>query len=692
MKRSTILLAALLASTACTPGGSNGGNSSTAVEPGTAAGVDAAGLNKTVKPGDDFDEYANGGWRAKAEIPADRTATGTFLDVFNKAEASNVAIIDAAVKANAPSGTDQRRIADWYKAFTDTAGIEQRGLAPLKPELDAIAALKDRKALSTMLGGNVRVDVDPLNATNFQTENLFGLWVSQALDKPDTTVPYVLQGGLGLPERDYYLSATPEMAKAREGYKAYLVKLFTLAGMRDPAARAARVFDLETKIAKAHTDIVTSQDVHKADNPWKKADFAARAPGIDWNAFWTAAGLGQQRDFIVWHPQTTAALAKLVAGEPIEAWQDWLAFHRINEVTGLLPAAFDQARFDFFSKQLNGQQKPRPRDKRAIASVNAWLGDAVGQLYVKDYFPASSKTDIQHMVDGIKAAFDKRVAGLTWMAPATKAEARRKIETMRVGVGYPETWRDYASLEVKADDPVGNYRRAELAETRHQLAKIGKPVDKGEWWMTPQTVNAVNLPLQNALNFPAAILQAPFYDPKADAAANYGSIGATIGHEISHSFDNTGSSFDSAGRLRNWWTPEDLKHFQEAGAALAAQYSTYEVLPGLHLNGKQVLAENIADVAGLTAAYEAYHASLGGKAAPVIGGLTGDQRFFLAFAQSWREKQREQALRAEVATDGHAPGRWRAMTVRNLDAWYPAFGVQAGEKLYLAPDKRVKVW
>ncbi|MET0307769.1 MAG: M13 family metallopeptidase [Sphingomonas sp.] len=692
MKRSTILLAALLASTACTPGGSNGGNSSAAVEPGTAVGVDAAGLNKSVKPGDDFDEYANGGWRAKAEIPADRTATGTFLDVFNKAEASNVAIIDAAVKANAATGTDTRRIADWYKAYTDTAGIEQRGLAPLKPELDAIAALKDRKALSTMLGGNVRADVDPLNATNFQTENLFGLWVSQALDKPDTTVPYVLQGGLGLPDRDYYLSGTPEMAKARDGYKAYLVKLFTLAGMSDPAARGARVFDLETKIAKAHTDIVTSQDVHKADNPWKKADFAAKAPGIDWDAFWNAAGLGQQQDFIVWHPQTTVALAKLVAGEPIEAWQDWLAFHRINEVTGLLPAAFDEARFDFFSKQLNGQQKPRPRDKRAIASVNTWLGDAVGQLYVKDYFPASSKTDIQHMVDGIKAAFDKRVAGLTWMAPATKAEARKKIETMRVGVGYPETWRDYASLEVKADDPVGNYRRAELAETRHQLAKIGKPVDKGEWWMTPQTVNAVNLPLQNALNFPAAILQAPFYDPKADAAANYGSIGATIGHEISHSFDNTGSSFDSAGRLRNWWTPDDLKHFQEAGAALAAQYSAYEVLPGLKLNGKQVLAENIADVAGLTAAYEAYHASLGGKAAPVIGGLTGDQRFFLAFAQSWREKQREQALRAEVATDGHAPGRWRAMTVRNLDAWYPAFGVQAGQKLYLAPDKRVKVW
>ncbi len=690
MNPRSILFAALLATTACTSSAPNG--SGTSVAAGTAIGVDLAGLNKQVKPGDNFDEYANGGWRAKAEIPADRTSTGAFLDVFNKAEANNVAIIDAATKANAATGTDQRRIADWYKAYTDTAGIEARGLAPLQGEMNAIAAIADRKALSRMLGGNVQVDVDPLNNTNFQTENLFGLWVTQALDQPDVTMPYVLQGGLGLPDRDYYLSAKPDMAKAREGYKAYLTQVFALAKRPDPAARAQRVFDLETKIAQAHTDIVASQDVHRADNKWKKADFAKKAPGIDWDAFWAAAGLGQQQDFIVWHPEATAKLARLVESEPIEAWQDWLTFQRINEVTAVLPAAFDQARFDFFSKQLNGQQQQRPSDKRAISSVNTWLGDAVGQLYVKDYFPASSKADIQAMVNNIKAAFDHRVANLSWMDDATKKEARRKIETMRVGVGYPESWRDYAALEVKADDPVGNLRRAERFETKHQLAKIGKPVDKGEWWMTPQTVNAVNLPLQNALNFPAAILQAPFYDPKADAAANYGSIGATIGHEISHSFDNTGSSFDADGKLRNWWTPADLKHFQEAAAALAAQYSGYEVLPGLFLNGKQVLAENIADVAGLTAAYEAYHASLGGKAPPVIGGLTGDQRFFLAFAQSWREKQREQALRAEVATDPHAPGSWRALTVRNLDAWYPAFGVQPGDKLYLAPDKRVKIW
>jgi putative endopeptidase len=684
------MFAALLATTACTPSG-NGGNAITA-NAGTAVGVDLDGLNKSVKPGDDFDEYASGGWRAKTEIPADRSSIGTGLLVFNKAEANNIAIIQGAIKANAAAGSDTRRIADWYTAFTDTAGIEARGLAPLGEEMNAIGAINDAKTLSAALGGNVRVDVDPLNATNFATENLFGLFISQGFDKPDINVPYVLQGGLGLPERDYYLSPDPRMAGLRTKYQAYVAKLFGLANMTDPEARAKRVFDLETRIAQAHTDNVTSQDAHKANNPWTKADFARKAPGIDWDAFWNAAGIGSQSDFIVWHPATTTRLAQLVASEPLDAWKDWLAFHSINQVTSVLPAAFDQARFDFFSKELSGQQKPRPRDKRAIANVNVWLGDAVGQLYVKDYFPASSKTDIQNMATNIKAAFDKRVAGLTWMSEGTKAEARKKIAAMQVGVGYPDKWRNYASLEVKADDPVGNLRRAKQAETRHQLAKLGKAPDRGEWWMTPQTVNAVNLPLQNALNFPAAILQAPFYDPGADAAANYGSIGAVIGHEISHGFDDLGATFDSSGRLRNWWTPEDLAHFKSQGAALVAQYDAYEALPGLHLNGKLELSENIADVAGLIASYEAYRASLGGKEAPVIGGLTGDQRFFLAYAQAWRDKSREQQLRARIATDGHAPARWRAMTVRNLDAWYPAFNVQPGEKLFLAPDKRVKVW
>ena len=656
------------------------------------AGVDTSGIDKSVKPGDDFDTYASGAWRTKTEIPADRASTGIFLQVFNLAESRNRAIIDAALAAKAAPGSDQQKIADFYRAFVDTAGIEARGLAPLKPELDAIAALADKRALATMLGADVRADVDPLNATNFHTAHLFGVFVTQGLEAPGTAVPYLLQGGLGLPERDYYLSTDKEMVATRAAYRAYVVKIFTLAGMSDPATRADRVIALETKIATAHLDNVAAQDVHKANNPWKRADFDAKAPGLDWGAFFGAAQLGSQQDFIVWMPDATTKLSALVASEPLASWQDWLTFLHIDAVTSVLPKAFDDASFDLYGRALSGTSQPRPRDKRAIGAVNGNLGDAVGRIYAARYFPASSKRDIQTMVGNILAAFNKRVAALDWMKPATKAEARRKITTMRVSVGYPEHWRDYRALEVKADDPVGNLARARLAEYRWQLAKLSQAPDKGEWWMTPQTVNAVNLPLQNALNFPAAILEAPFYDPKRDPAANYGSIGAVIGHEISHSFDNTGAEFDASGRLRNWWTPEDLAHFKEQSAALVAQYSAYEPLPGLHINGEQTLGENIADVAGLTAAYEAYRASLKGKPAPVIGGLTGDQRFFLAFAQSWREKTREKAVRGQVATDGHSPGRFRALTVRNLDGWYKAFGVKPGDKLYLAPAKRVKVW
>ena len=455
--------------------------------------------------------------------------------------------------------------------------------------------------------------------------------------------------------------------------------------------RGRRGLELETKIAGVHLSLAHSPDAQRA-TPWSAADFAAKAPGIDWKPFWRAAGLGSQSRFVVWQPGAITGLSALVASEPLQSWQDWMIFHAIDRSAAVLPKAFNDAQFDFYGRQLTGAPAQRPRDKRAIAATNGALGDAIGRIYAQRHFPASSKADIQAMVAGILKAFDTRVAGLDWMAAATKAEARRKIETMRVGIGYPERWRDYGALVVRRDDPVGNMERASLVQTRQQLAKIGRPVDRGEWWMTPQTVNAVNLPLQNALNFPAAILEAPFFDPHRDAAANYGAIGSTIGHEISHSFDNTGADFDASGRLRNWWTPADLQRFQASGAALAAQYDAYEPFPGLHVKGKQTLGENIADVAGLTATIDAYHASLGGRPAPVIDGMTGDQRLFLAFAQGWRQKTRDAAAKAQLATDGHAPARYRAFTVRNLDAWYDAFGVKPGDAMYLPPEKRVHVW
>ncbi len=661
---------------------------------GSLPGVDKAYMDPSVKPGDNFDTYANGGWRKTAEIPADRSSIGVGLDVSLRAEARTAAIIKGAAATKGAPGSDQQRIADYYAAYTDTNGIEARGLTPIQASLSAIAAIRDKHDLSRAIGAAMRSDTDPFNNNNYaSTNDLFGLFVSQDLNQPTRNVPYLMQGGLGLPDRDYYLSDKPEMAEIRTAYQAYLTQLMQLAGLSDPQARAARVFALETKIAAAQTDIIASQDAHKGDNPWTRADFDKRAPGLDWTAFWTAAGLpAGQRDLIAWQPDAITKLSALVASEPLQSWQDWLAFHTINQVTSVLPKAIDDASFGFYGRTLTGTPAQQPREKRGIAAVNGALGEAVGKIYAQRYFPASSKTEIQTMVKNIVGAFDRRVAALDWMAPATKAEARRKLAVLKVGVGYPDHWWNYPKFAVRADDPVGNAQRARLALYRYHLSKLGKPVDRSEWWMTPQTVNAVNLPLQNALNFPAAILESPYFDPKFDAAANYGAIGSVIGHEISHSFDNLGADFDSTGRLHNWWTPADLKRFEAAGQALVAQYSAYEALPGLHLNGEQELGENIADVAGLTAAYEAYKASLGGKPAPVIDGLTGDQRFFLAFAQGWRSKMRDRALRARIATDVHAPAPWRVLTVRNLDAWYAPFNVQSGQTLYLPPEKRVHVW
>ena len=693
MRRLALLAttAIILATTACTVSG--GGNNMAAASAGThdQIGVDVAGMNRSVQPGDNFDEFANGGWRAHTEIPADRTSIGSFQGVQEEVDRRNNEIIGGAGQGNPAAGTDQRRIADYYAAYRDTAAIDRRGLAPLQPILQRIAAISNVHDLSAAIGGNMRADVDPLNATNFWTENLFGLFVTQGLETPDTTMPYLLQGGLGMPEREYYLSNDPDMVRIRTAYRAYVAAMMRQLGMSDPDMRAERIFQLEMKIAQGQAPVSEAQDPARVQN-WSRADFARRAPGIDWDAFFGAARLGNQQNFVAWHPQPITRLSALVASQPIDAWKDWLAFHTASRMAAVLPSAIDNLRFGFYGQTLSGQQQQRPRDRRALLATSAALGDAVGQIYTQRYFPASAKSDIQSMVQGIVHAFDQRLLAVDWLAPATRAEARRKLQTLIVGVGYPETWRDYSGLEIRAGDAFGNAWRAQDYEYRHQLAKLGRPVDRHEWRMTPQTVNAVNLPLQNALNFPAAILNPPFYDPNADPAFNYGAIGAVIGHEISHSFDNLGATFDADGRYRNWWTPADLAHFTAAGQALARQYDAYEPFPGVHINGEHTLGENIADLAGLAAALDAYHASLNGRPAPVIGGLTGDQRFFLAYAQAHRAKQREAAMRAQIATNEHAPDAYRALTVRNLDAWYPAFNVRQGQTLYLAPTERVRVW
>jgi endothelin-converting enzyme/putative endopeptidase len=656
-----------------------------------AIGIDPAKMDRAVKPGDDFYAYANGAWMKSAVIPADRSNIGGFFIASEETDRQLGELMQGIAKSDAAADTDEGRIRDYYKAFLDTAGIENAGLRPVQADLARFAAITDKAGLSRVLGEQTRADVDPLNSTNFFTENLFGVFVTQALAGGEV-MPYLLQGGLGLPEREYYLSADPKMAEIRTKYQAYIAQILGEAGVPDAAAKAKAIYELELEIARAHASREESESFQKSADEWTRAEFDTKAPGIDWGAFFAGAQLAGQQKFAAYHSGAISKIAALVGSEPIGVWKDWLTFHQISRNADVLPARFDAARFAFYGTTMSGAKEQRPREKRGLAALNAALGDALGKVYVEKYFPASAKAEIQAMVEQIKAAFAKRIEAIGWMAPETKKEALAKVHNIVVGVGYPDTWKDYSGLNVSAGTAYANKQAASKVGYAQQLAKIGKPLDRGEWWMNAQLVNAVNLPVQNGLNFPAAILQRPFFDPAADPAFNYGAIGAVIGHEISHSFDNNGSAFDASGKMRNWWTASDLAKFTASGKALSDQYDTYEPFPGAKVNGKLTLGENIADVAGIAASYDAYRASLKGRAAPVIGGFTGDQRFFIAFAQSWATKMRDETMRSRLATDGHAPGMYRALTVRNIDAWYKAFDVKPGDKLYLAPESRVKVW
>ena len=562
-------------------------------------GLDFAGIDRTVAPGDDFFRYANGSWFAKTEIPADRFAWGTGAQMAELTLKRTDELIHAA-DASSAAGTEPRKIADYYASYMDAAHIEQLGLTPLAPLLKEIDTIKDRAALARALGGTLRADVDVLNSTNFYTENVFGLWVAQDLSDPTHYSPFLLQGGLGMPDRDYYLSPSAKMADIRTQYQAHIAAVLALAHIPGSQQKAKAIFELERRIAEVHVSRAESEEVLKGNNHWSAAEFPQRAPGLDWPAYFAGAGLAQQREFVVWQPGAVTGISALAASVPLETWKDYLRFHLIDQLSGYLPKAFMAEEFAFHQKVLSGTPEQQPRWKRAVEETNAALGEAVG--------------------------------------------------------------------------------------------KLGRPVDRGEWVMTPQLVNAVNLPAMNAINFPAAILQPPNFDPQRDPVMDYGAIGAVIGHEISHSFDDQGALFDASGKLQNWWTKDDFAHFEAAGQRLVAQFDAYHPFPDLSVNGRQTLSENIADVAGLADSFDAWRLNLKGGAAPSVAGFSGEQLFFLSFGQTWRRKSREPALRRQVVTDGHAPAEYRADTVRNLDAWYEAFRPVAGQKLYLAPSERVQVW
>ena len=645
-------------------------------------GFDTSGMDKSVSPGDSFFGFANGHWAKTTEIPADRSNWGGFAILRDLSDKRTRAIIEEAAAAQAAPGSNQQKVGGYFATFMDEAAIEAKGVAPLKPYLAKIDAIASTTDLSRAFGEAAWLGVDaPV-----------GPQVEQDLKDNSRYTVYLGQGGLGLPDRDYYLDdSNPKFVEARAKYVQHVATMLGLAGVPDAEARAQRIYDLEKKIAQAHWTRVEQRQIEKLYNPMNHADLAANMPGLDWAAFLDAAGVAGQPQIVVAMPSALAGAAKLVESEPLSTWKDYLTFHTIAAAAPVLPKAFVDESFAFNGKVLQGTPELKERWKRGVDLIGGGMGEAVGQLYVARYFPPEAKAKADALVRNLIAAMDKHLAALEWMAPETKVKARAKLAAFTPKIGYPDSWRDYSALEIVRGDALGNAARSTAFEYQRNLNKLGGPVDRGEWGMNPQTVNAYANPLLNEIVFPAAILQPPFFDPNADDAVNYGGIGAVIGHEISHHFDDQGSKFDPKGNLAEWWTAEDVARFKALTDQVVAQYGAYEPLPGSKVNGELTLGENIADLAGLTIAYDAYRMSLGGKEAPVIDGYTGDQRFFLGFGQVWRSKYRDAALQQQLTTDPHTPGHFRPNVVRNFDQWYAAFGVEDGD-LYLPPEKRIKIW
>ncbi len=642
-------------------------------------GFDLTGRDTTVKPGDDFNEYANGTYLRTTEIPADKARFGPFDVLYENAQSQLKAIIEASA-AN-PVNANAQKVGALYASFMDEARVNQLAATPLAADLAAVKAVTDHAGMARLMG----------QSHEGFGASLFGIDVFEDLQKPDMNSAYLGQGGLGLPDRDYYLK--PDFAAQREAYLAYLTRTLTAIGWTDPAKSAADILAFETKVAEKHWTTVERRQIDKLYNPAKAADLPTLAPGVDWAAFLSGAKVTDVETLVLMENTAIPGIAQVFADTPIETLKAWQAFNVVDQASPYLSQAFVDSRFEFRGKTLRGQPENRPRWNRGVALVDGQLGEVLAQEYVRLHFPASSKAQMEALVGNIRDAMTERLKHVDWMSEPTREQALYKMSKFGVKIGYPDKWRSYDGLELKPDDLYGNVERSAAFEWDYKRGKIGKPVDPLEWGMTPQTVNAYYNPPRNEIVFPAAILQAPFFDPNADPAVNYGGIGAVIGHEITHGFDDQGRKSDGDGVLRDWWTPEDAARFEERAKVLGAIYDKLEPIPGVHVNGELTMGENIADLGGLLLALDAYHKSLNGQPAPVIDGLTGDQRVFLGWAQVWREKSREAALKEQLTTDPHSPGPVRAATSpRNIDAWYAAFGVSPDQKEYIAPDARARIW
>jgi putative endopeptidase len=657
-----------------------------------AWGFDLGGMDPTVAPGESFYRYAGGKWLASTQIPADKAAYGMFTVLADRSDERTRKIVESA---SGEPGSDGQRIADYYKTFMDEAAIEAKGLAPIQPELDKIAKIKDQRGLVLAFASATR-RVGGRGGGGGTSP--FRTIVNQDAREPDKYIAHIAQGGLGLPDRDMYDTSKAQFAKVRDGYQKYIATIFTLIGAKDADKRAAAVYALEEKIAQTHWTRVQNRDPQKTYNKMTIAELEKLGPGFEWKPWLKAVGLEGQAHVIVAQPTAVTGESALVKSQPVAVWKDYLTFHTVSEAAPYLPKKFVDAQFDMYGKTLTGTPEQKERWKRGVDQVTAGLGEAVGQIYVGQYFTPETKAHADALVKNLLTAMGQRLDGLAWMGAETKAKAKAKLATYNPKIGYPKKWRDYSALTITAGDAVGNARRMSEFEYNRRLAKLGKPVDRDEWGMTPMTVNAYYNPELNEIVFPAAILQPPFFDPNADDAVNYGGIGAVIGHEISHGFDDQGSQFDATGALKNWWTKDDADKFKTATTKLAAQYNAYCPIPAADgkpaqcVKGELTMGENIGDLAGLTIAYQAYKLALNGKPAPVLDGMTGDQRFFLGFSQIWRGKYREQELANRLVTDPHSPPEFRASVVRNLDAWYDAFKPKPGETLYLTPEQRVRIW